>query len=86
MAEIKGSGSGVVLLSEEQILALMRSAVRDGRTKPETTLMHLRMYGAVARWPYGHDALTVIAIDPAQRVDPMAEILAAVLSAPEAKP
>lgn len=31
-----------------------------GHTEPETTICHLRRYGGVARWPYGHQALTLL--------------------------
>lgn len=31
-----------------------------GHTEPETTIFHLRRDGGVARWPYGHDRITLL--------------------------
>jgi hypothetical protein len=31
-----------------------------GHTEPETTIFHLRKDGGVARWPYGHDSVTLL--------------------------
>ena len=31
-----------------------------GYTRPSRTLLHLTEFGAVARWPYGHDVITLL--------------------------
>ena len=35
-----------------------------GTTKMARTFFHLRMYGALARWPYGHDHITIMKFYP----------------------
>jgi len=51
-----------------------------GCTKASTTMRHLQEAGAVARWPYGHDFITVLALHPAQ-LSPHQEAMEAVLQA-----
>ena len=31
-----------------------------GHTNPETTVWHLAETGGIARWPYGHDKITLL--------------------------